>query len=611
MNYVIILWSGAAAAAFMLALVHALVWAYDRQARASAALAIVALSVVGIAFCELGMMGSQTPEEFNHWVRWCHLPLFFLIVAVVCFIRLHFGAGSTWLLWSVIGTRTLILVANFSSPGSFNFQSIESLRTIRLFGSSISVIGVTEVGKWQWLGLLNCMLLLAFIADATRTRWRRGDPDAHRNAIVVGGSVLLFVGLSVVATQLTLWQLVHWPILITPPYLFMLLAMAFELSRDTLGARRLLTSLRESDHRLELAVNSAQIGLWSWESRRGTLWATLRARQCFGFGDDEALSLDAVRARIHADDHARMMQGLRSSIERGLPWGAEFRVCPEGSGQHWIAAQGEVVADERGHVVLVRGVVRDITEQKRAQAETAELRREVNHAGRVSMLGQLSSSLAHELSQPLGAILRNVEAAEILLGSPSPDIEELRAIIADIHTDDRRAGDIIDRLRALLKRRQLQFQPLAIEALVGDVSTLVRADAASRHIDLTCCVDEDLPPVSGDRVHLSQVLINLLLNGMDAIGDSPDPRRRLALHARPGGDGTVTLSVTDTGGGIAEHSLARIFDPFYTTKEGGMGMGLAVSRTIVEAHGGQLQAANAPEGGAVFVLSLPVARDTP
>lgn len=612
MNFVTIVWSGAAAAAFLLALVHAAVWFYDRSARSSAALAIVAFSLVGVAFCELGMMGSQTPEEFLLWIRWCQLPLFFLISFVPVFVRTYFGTGKTWLMWSVIATRAAILVINFAAPASFNFSHVASLHTGYFLGSQISLVGESVTGPWQWLATLNCLLFLAFIVDATRSHWAKGDAESRRNAVVIGGSVLLFATVSVLSTQLAIWHVAVVPMLVTPPYLFILLAMAFELSRDTLRARSLLIRLRESDNRLELAVDAAQLGLWSWESGGVRLWATARARQCFGFGEEEPVELAAVRARVHPDDYSRLLQGLEASVRRAEPWRAEFRVCaPPAEALRWISVQGQAVVDPHGKLTLVRGVLRDISGQKQAQAESDELRREVNHAGRVSMLGQLSSSLAHELSQPLGAILRNVEAAEILLDSPHPDLVELRAIVSDIHKDDRRAGDIIDRLRALLKRRQLQFQPLAIDSLVNDVSSLVRADAASRHIEFACATEQNLPPVSGDRVHLSQVLINLILNGMDSIDESADPRRRVELAARPRDALHLEICVTDTGCGIRPDALARVFDPFYTTKEGGMGMGLAVSRAIVEAHGGQLLAANGSGGGAVFTIVLAVSRGLP
>ena len=236
----------------------------------------------------------------------------------------------------------------------------------------------------------------------------------------------------------------------------------------------------------------------------------------------------------------------------------------------------------------MRGAARDVTERKLAEQEAQRLQHEIAHAGRVSMMGQLAASLAHEINQPLGSILRNAEAAELFLQHASPDLDEVRAILADIRADDERAGAVIDRMRGLLERRTLDRRRLDLGALVGDVAALVRVDAATRQVKVDVDVPGDLPQVLGDRVHLQQVLLNLILNGMDALNGAHPGDRRVSVAARRDGAGVVEISVADGGPGISTDTLARIFDPFFTTKPNGMGMGLAISRTIVEAHGGRI-----------------------
>jgi signal transduction histidine kinase len=242
---------------------------------------------------------------------------------------------------------------------------------------------------------------------------------------------------------------------------------------------------------------------------------------------------------------------------------------------------------------------------RQTRQELEELRSELARAGRVTALGQLASALAHELSQPLGAILRNAEAAELHLSRPSPDLAELREIIADIRKDDRRAGDVIEQMRALIKRRTLQMNPLALNELVQDVISLVHSDAVARHVNIDCIVAAGLPLVSGDRVHLSQVLLNLVINGMDAIQGSSGSNRRMVIEARPSDHGKVEVAVTDSGPGVPPEVIGKVFDPFYTTKSGGLGMGLPISRTIIEAHGGRLWVERAPGGrGLTFRFTL-------
>jgi two-component system, LuxR family, sensor kinase FixL len=283
-------------------------------------------------------------------------------------------------------------------------------------------------------------------------------------------------------------------------------------------------------------------------------------------------------------------------------------VLPDGQ-LRWIHSRGRVEFNGDGKPILVRGVSLDITERNKAEQETQLLRQEIAHVGRVSMMSQLASSLAHEINQPLGAILRNAEAAELFMQSGSPDLDEIRAILVDIREDDQRAGKVIDRMRGLLKKHDLDTRPLDVQELVGDVAALLRADAAVRQVDLNLDVPSDLPFVRGDRVHLQQVLLNLILNGMDALNGARREDRCVSVTARLDGSQSVEIAVSDAGHGIPADKLTHVFEPFFTTKPNVMGMGLPISRTIIEAHGGRLWAENNNGGGAAFRFTLPIAEE--
>ena len=275
--------------------------------------------------------------------------------------------------------------------------------------------------------------------------------------------------------------------------------------------------------------------------------------------------LEACRRAAHAADHAS--RELLAGIEDVLAGeAAEFqteysRVTP--TGVRWFEVLVVPLRGETGGAVIKH---RDITGRRQAEAEAAELRQELTHASRVTMLGQLAASLAHELNQPLGAILRNAEAAELFLQSDAPDLDEIRAIVTDIRKDDRRAGEVIERLRALLKRREFEPHPVSLEELVNEVVTLTRADSAIRNIRIVFDLPDGLPLVRGDRIHLQQVLLNLLINGMDALAATTDGERSLTVRARRDGDGLVEVAVSDNGPGIPAEKLARLFEPFFTTK---------------------------------------------
>jgi signal transduction histidine kinase len=255
--------------------------------------------------------------------------------------------------------------------------------------------------------------------------------------------------------------------------------------------------------------------------------------------------------------------------------------------------------------ITIAGLLAQRRKRRWAEAEILAQRMELAHVARVSTMGQLSSALTHELNQPLGAILRNAEAAEILLQNDQPNLDEVRAILADIRRDDRRAGDVIDRMRTLFKRRSLVSNRLALRNLVEETVALARSDAEARQVKMSVQISPLSPMVWGDRVQLQQVLLNLILNGMDAMDTTPRSRRSLVVQVRETKDGYLQVAVSDCGTGIAPDDAAHIFEPFFTTKPNGMGMGLAISRTIIEAHGGDIRAErNTPEG-TTFTFTLP------
>ncbi len=264
------------------------------------------------------------------------------------------------------------------------------------------------------------------------------------------------------------------------------------------------------------------------------------------------------------------------------------------------------------HFLLLRAaplyLVAILMEQaKRAQAEAQEQRMELAHMARISTMGQLATALAHELNQPLGAMLRNAEAAEMILHQNPPDLDEVKAILADIRQDDQRASAVIDRMRSLLKRHSLALEAVAMRQLLDQVTLLVRAELAARRVTLQVVMPPGLPPVRGDRIHLQQVLINLLINGADAMKHSPPEQRQLLVEVRMADDHTVETAVSDNGPGLPPEKMTHLFQPFYTTKSEGMGMGLVISRTIVESHGGRIWAENNADGGATFRFTTKIA----
>jgi signal transduction histidine kinase len=257
---------------------------------------------------------------------------------------------------------------------------------------------------------------------------------------------------------------------------------------------------------------------------------------------------------------------------------------------------------------LLGEVFANALSRKQGELETQRLRQELTHIGRVSAMGELSASLAHELNQPLTAILSNAQAAQDLLALDVIDLDAMREILSDIVADDKRAAAVIRRLRTLLRKGDLEFVPLDVNEIVGEVAWLVKNDALIRNVSITLDLASDLPGVLGDRVQLQQVVLNLVLNGLEAVRPPWAGARALVIRTARDGATTVAVAVQDSGTGIDEKDTDRIFQPFYTTKAEGLGMGLTIARTIVDAHGGRLVAANNEHGGATVHFTLPMGR---
>jgi len=273
-------------------------------------------------------------------------------------------------------------------------------------------------------------------------------------------------------------------------------------------------------------------------------------------------------------------------------------LCADGSigWQQWV---NHAIRGRDGRVIEFQAIGRDITDRKRAE----EADRKLASAARLTMLGELAASIAHEVNQPLGAILSNAEAAELLLDDGQ--LDAVKTILSDIHREDLRASDVIKRVRSLLQHRPLKTQSIDVNDLAREIARFVESDARRRGIELDLDLADSLPSVQGDPVQLQQLLLNLVLNGMEAMSETPVTQRTLTLSTRDKEDGLMEVAVIDRGHGIDAELLPRLFQSFVTTRESGMGLGLSLSRSIAESHGGTIYAENNTDRGATFRLFLP------
>jgi PAS domain S-box-containing protein len=387
-------------------------------------------------------------------------------------------------------------------------------------------------------------------------------------------------------------------ILITVP----LLALA-ALIRER---RRAEHALRESEERIGFAAESAKLGFWSWDPSTAHVWATDQCRRIHGLGMNGGITWRTFVETAQPEERRRNLRGLERAALEQHPHAAQYREVLADGSIRWIEERARIVRGNGSEPARVSGVVMDITERKRAEFEAEEHRREITHLARVSMLGELSGALAHELNQPLTAILSNAQVAERLVTRRPVDLHELGEILRDIVNEDRRAGQVIKRLRALLKKEDPQLQRLDLNDVVRDVLTIVHSDLVTRNVEVENRAAPQPVWVRGDRVQLQQVLLNLILNACEAMGGLEPLARRLIIVTAHGEDGSVIVSLTDRGGGIETDRAEALFEPFFTTKEHGLGLGLTICRSIILAHHGNLWVTSNDGAGATFHVSVPM-----
>ena len=849
MSWVTIIWAMTASACLTLALVHLLVWWYRREARANLLFAVTAVATAVFAGFELWMMRAETPVTFGTALRWGHAPIWVMFVSLVGFVRLYLRAGRLWLAWAACGLRTLSLILNFVFAPNLNYREITALRHVSFLGDTV-VVAEGVPSPWMLIGQLSLLLLVIFVADAAVTIWLRGD---RRQALSVGGSIVFFVMAGTVQAILIFWGIVHTPITASLFFMAVVAAMGYELSQDVFRASRLSDDLRDSEERMSLAAEAANLGMWVWDAERDEVWMTDKGRALLGFAQDTRLDAEALISRVHLEDRAARAWAIKRAIETQGEYNIEYRVLlPDGT-LRWIGARGHcihvgdprgirllgvsmdvtaqraaqealresearfrtmadtapvmiwmsgtdklctffnkgwldftgrrleqelgngwaegvhredfercfevyvnsfdarqpftmeyrlrrsdgeyrwvldngaprfasdgtflgyigscidmterkqaqdrfrlvveaspngiVLVDAQGHIVLVnaygerlfgyerqeligqgvdllvperfRGhprahpagfqaataaeaigaglesfarrkdgtefpveigsrliespegmlvlsVIVDISPRKQAEAEARRHREEIAHLSRVAIMGEMAGSLAHELNQPLTGIVNNSSAGRRFIAKGRADLPKLDGLFEAIVADGRRAGEIIRSIRSMVRKGKEVRGPVNLNDVIAAVLRFVHSDALGHHCALVTEAGPELPLVEGDQVQLQQVLLNLVVNAFEAMRETPAAERRVIIRSVRESEGRVRVSVRDFGTGLPAEEPARIFERFFSTKSEGMGMGLAIARSIVASHGGELAAANAHGGGACVHFSLPV-----
>lgn len=367
--------------------------------------------------------------------------------------------------------------------------------------------------------------------------------------------------------------------------------------------RRMETRLKESEMRFRTVADTVPAMIWISDAE-GRLVFVNRYWQTFT-GESLSPMGRIAGLPLHPEDRRRCIELYKQRAALRQEFTMECRLRRHDGTYIWMACAGAPRIAVDGAFSGYIGSCIDIDPLREAEHEKQLHQAELAHVARVATMGELTASVAHELNQPLTAILANSDVAERILLSASPAIEEVREILADIRADDRRAAEIIGRMRSLLQKHEVVYRPIEINETVDEVVRLLRSEAITRRVTLSLERGEEEVFVSGDRIHLQQVVVNLVMNAFEAMAAVPGTERRITVRTNLDAR-AATITVSDSGPGVAEDRIPQLFAPFYPTKQDGLGMGLSITRSIVEAHGGRLWVENNPGGGATFGAMLPL-----
>ena len=384
-------------------------------------------------------------------------------------------------------------------------------------------------------------------------------------------------------------------------------ARTADLEEEVVRRRNTEATLRASEERWRSMFEASAVGIAVLDQQHHFAATNEAFQKMVGYTGEELRSLAPTDITHEEDREAtlKMIDDVRSGKRQDDP--AEKRYRRKDGKVIWVRVSAARALDSSSSLQGMPAIIEDITERKRAEGDLNDAREALSRATRLTMMGELAASIAHEINQPLGAIIMNGNACQRFLAISPPDLDEVKDGLAEIVSDGNRASEVLSRIRGMLKNVAPERVQMDVNRAITEVLSLARHELQQHRVSVKADLHPKLPPIMADRVQLQQVVLNLVMNGVDAMRAIGDRSRVLTVRSQPDDRGNIVVSVADSGVGLDAVNLEHIFDTFFTTKANGMGMGLAISKSIIEAHRGRLWAVPEPGFGAMFAFALPAA----
>ncbi|PYI53718.1 MAG: hypothetical protein DMC62_05115 [Verrucomicrobia bacterium] len=522
----------------------------------------------------------------------------------------HWGQDSYWQVWrirftsNVLTALTLVpFIVSWSAEGIAWLGKIRRSRFLEAGLLLLGLLSVNTIAFYKFAPTADSALLYLPLPFLIWAAVRFGSRGASAAICTVGFLAIWSAGhgygpFSTRSAEENALSIQMFLIVMSVP-LMLLAAVIEERSKGE-------TTLREREERISLAAESADLAFWTINFERKESWMSDNGRAIFNFGPDEPLSRELFLSRVHPEDRNAVDEAIESARASSQTFEFEYRLLRPDGETRWLISRGRYGYNDRGGIRELIGVAIDVTAQVKANLQLRLQREEMAHLSRVSSMGELTASLAHELNQPLSAIASNAAAGRRFLTQGSPEPKMFEELLADVAADARRASDIIHGIHDFVRKREGTRRLVNLNEIIREVLRLLHSDLLGRATFVEKQLDPSLPSVDADPVQLQQVLLNLLMNSLEAMHLTSTEKRRILISTKCEADSVVT-SVRDYGSGLPEEDMDKVFTHFYSTKPNGMGMGLTIVRSIIEAHGGKLWAENVAEG-ARFFFALPVTR---